>query len=89
VSKDNGPWHFVRTEDPYGGTAPPALVGDWRFKQVRTNTSDKLFGWWIGKTEDGTDFLGQDGTYVFRLVAVDPAGNVSELAKTAVPIDWP
>lgn len=88
VSKDNGPWHFVRTEDPYGGTAPPALVANWRFVQVRTNTSDKLFGWWIGKTTDGTDFFGQNGTYAFRLVAVDLAGNVSELAKTSLRIEW-
>jgi hypothetical protein len=89
VAKDNGSWHFVRTDDPYNGSAPPALVGNWRFKQIRTNTTDRLFGWWIGATEDGTDFFGQDGTYVFRLVAVDPAGNVSELAKTSVQIDWP
>lgn len=89
VAKDGGAWHFARTEDPYNGSAPPALVADWRFVRVLANTADKLFGWWIGKTDDGTNFFGQNGTYAFRLVAVDPAGNVSELATTSVRIEWP
>jgi hypothetical protein len=89
VRKDSGPWHFVRTEDPYGGAAPPALTGDWRFKQVRTNTTGKLFGFWMGKTTDGMDFRGQNGTYTFRIVAVDPAGNVSAAVTTSTRVDWP
>jgi hypothetical protein len=88
VSKDGGPFYFVRTEDPYGGTSPPAIVGGWEWVTVPANTSGRQFGWWMGKTVGGPDYLNRNGLFEFRLVAVDGGGNVSELKSRQLRIEW-
>ncbi len=88
VSKDGGNFHVVRSEDPYNGSIPPDHVGDWQSRQVRTNTQDRIFLWWLGKTADGTDFWNKNGRYVFRITAVDPDGNASMVQFASVTIQW-
>lgn len=89
VSKDGGPFHYVRTEDPYGGTSPPAIVDDWDWVTIPTGSgTTRQFGWWMGKTAGGPDHRNRNGTYTFRLVAVDAGGNVSELQEKSVRIEW-
>jgi hypothetical protein len=86
VSLGSGPPHFIVTEDPYGNTS--TLLGEWRFHTVPANTTSRLYAFWLGKTSDGTDFAGQDGTYTFRFLAIDRGGNVSALTSRTVSIDW-
>jgi hypothetical protein len=85
VSLGTGPRHFIVTEDPYGHTT--TLLGPWRFHAVPANTQ-RLYAWWLGKTDDGTDFAGQDGLYTFRFVAIDRGGNVSAVSSRTVTIKW-
>jgi hypothetical protein len=86
VSKDGGPFYFVRTEDPYNSRPPSSLVGDWRFLEVRANTDEQLLAWWTGATVEGPNYHGQAGTFEFRIVAIDNGGNVSPLLSTAALI---
>jgi hypothetical protein len=89
VSKDGGPWYYVRTEDPYGGTSPPAVVDDWDWVTLPVGAgTTRQFGWWMGKTAGGPDFRNRNGTFNFRLVAVDGGGNVSSLAERSLRIEW-
>lgn len=83
VSKDGGPFFFVHTDAMGTEESPDA---DWRFERVRTERD--MVGFWLGKTTGGPDFQGQNGTYEFRLVAVDQGGNVSELRRAKVDIEW-
>jgi hypothetical protein len=85
VSRDGGPFHFVRTEDPYG--SEEAAVADWQFVKVATGRD--IVGWWLGKTVNGPDYASQSGPFEFRLVTVDLAGNVSELRRVTVVAVWP
>jgi hypothetical protein len=86
VSLGTGPRHFIVTEDPYGNTT--TLLGEWRFHPVPANTQSRLYAWWQGKTNDGTDFAGQDGDYTFRFLAIDRGGNVSAVTSRTVTIKW-
>lgn len=88
VRRQQGQWHFVVAEDPYGGTLPAGFLGAWRFRTAPANTAQAQYVWWLGKTS-GPDFRGQDGDYEFRAVAVDEAGNVSDTSSATVHIDWP
>ncbi len=87
VSKDGGPFYFVRTEDPYGNSG--SIVGDWLFKQVRANTSDRLYAWWLGKTVNGPDHWKKNGNFTFRILALDGGGNISAQYSHTLPIQWP
>lgn len=85
VSKDGGPFFFVRSERP-APNAWPGNEGDWAFKYVASAEAQTAY--WRGKTVNGPDFGGQNGRYVFRLVAADLGGNVSELFEAAVNVAW-
>ena len=85
VSRNGGPFHFVRTEDPYGGE--DAEVADWQF--VKVHTGRDIVGWWLGKTVTGPNHAFESGPFEFRIVAVDLAGNVSELRRVTVQEIWP
>jgi hypothetical protein len=83
VSKGGGSFHFVHT-DALG--TEESWEADWRFERLPTQLDVCAF--WLGKTANGPDFKGQDGKYEFRLVAVDLAGNVSELRRAVVDLEW-
>jgi hypothetical protein len=80
VSRDGGPFHVVLTENS-------EYAGAWRFEKVHTDRD--IAGFWQGKTLNGPDHAHQDGPFEFRLVAVDLAGNVSELRRVTVAQVWP
>lgn len=84
--KGEGSFHFVRTEDPYGGMGTP--VGDWRLMKSNANPPGEA-AFWLGKTAGGPDYRGQDGTFQFRLQVIDQGGNVSNEHSTEVDITWP
>ena len=88
VSKDGSPYSIIRTEDPYGNSVPAAFVGDWRGRMVQTNTRDRLYVWWLGKTVDGPDYYNQNGTFTFRINATDPGAGTSETQFTSIKIEW-
>jgi hypothetical protein len=89
VSKDGGPFFFVRTEDPYGTTSPPAIVADWDWVTVPVGLGTlRQFGWWMGQTVGGPNYHNRNGNFEFRLVAVDRGGNVSSLVSRTVRIEW-
>jgi hypothetical protein len=80
VSRDGGPFHIVLTEN----SEDAAL---WQFEKVHTDRDIASF--WLGKTLNGPDHAHQNGPFEFRLVAVDLAGNVSELRRVTVANLWP
>lgn len=88
VARQGGPFHFVRTENPFG-TTTPGIAGSWEFLRVRTNTSSDLVANWMGKTVGGPSWGGQNGPYIFRLVSVDEGGSVSTLQSISIDISWP
>src|SRR5262249_34094449 len=75
-------FHFVRTEDPFGGLGAP--VGDW----ILMESPMQQGAIWMGKTGDGTDFYGQNGAFEFRLQVVDEGGNVSDEQSAELDIIW-
>lgn len=91
VSKDGGRYYFVRTEELSTRADPSAVAADWRFHVVPTG--DTIHARWVGKTVGksgaGPDYMGQDGDFTFRVVAVDRGGNVSALQETTLTIQWP
>ena len=84
--KEGQTFHFVETEDPYGGSGTP--VGPWRLMKSRANGSGEAAFWW-GKTVGGPDYRGQNGTFEFRLQVIDEGGNVSDEVQTEVMLSWP
>jgi len=56
-------------------------------KKVYTNKQYVLY--WAGKTEDGPDYYGSNGTFNFRVLAIDAGGNVSEQQSIDIYIEWP
>ena len=81
-----------------------AISGNDKFRDIwsfhRVPTGKTIATQWSGKTYktsgsstrkylvSGPNFKAQDGLYEFRLVAVDLAGNVSELRRTAYQLIW-
>jgi hypothetical protein len=81
-----GPFYFARTQDPYG---PPGLglpVGAWRLMRIDEGGQ---YAHWLGKTDGGPDYWGQDGTFEFRVQVIDEGGNVSDESATEVTMTWP
>jgi hypothetical protein len=86
VCKEGDPsYYFVQTDHvtdhPFGVAAPLAL---W---QIAANTP-RQWAWWQGRTVGGPNYMGQNGRYNFRLVAVDKAGNVSAERSVVADLSW-
>jgi hypothetical protein len=76
VRKDGGPSYFLMADDRVfddGTLYWETPIGPMKF--MKMNKSDYVF--WHGRTVNGPDFWGQEGTFEFRCVVIDEAGNVS------------
>ena len=79
-----GPLDFIIGDDIANENEVYGPIGKMNFRELQK----KECICWLGRTGDGRDFWGQDGSYAFLIIVMDKGGNYAQYASI-VDIEWP
>jgi hypothetical protein len=84
VRRRGSSWHTLRSTAYTGFSS--TFSADFTFEELATNVGHTT-SWW-GLVDENSTLRGSDGTFDFRIVAIDHGGSVSNLYQASVDIDW-